>query len=311
MIDASAENGGERRRETSAAGARAGRAASAARARLLERAITEGLGTVEPRRRRVRAGRAGIVARSPRRSAHEAGAARSRSASARPRRSAPERERDVPVRGCSRRRAGSSPRTDRSRRWASIFRWSADFETWQPDRLGFDAVVAFSAFHWLAPDLRYTRTADLLRERGKLGFVSTAHVLRSDGDPFFVEVQADYEAVIADDPKKEADADGAFYSPPWRLPHPDALGDHSDEVVTDEIEASGRFQNVGARRYLWDVIYTADDYIALLSTYSHHRALDGRARERLVERIHRRIEARPERKVRKTYLAMLYVAELV
>ena len=39
---------------------------------------------------------------------------------------------------------------------------NADFETWQPERPGFDAVVAFSAFHWLAPDRRYTKTADLL-----------------------------------------------------------------------------------------------------------------------------------------------------
>jgi SAM-dependent methyltransferase len=183
---------------------------------------------------------------------------------------------------------------------------NASFETWQPERPGFDAVVAFSAFHWLAPDLRYTKTADLLREHGKLGFVSTAHVLPSDGDQFFIEVQADYEAVIPDGP---ATAAGAFYSPPWRLPHPAALADHSDDVVTREIETSGRFHRVSARRYLWDVVYTADDYIAVLNTYSHHRALDYEARERLRERIHRRIEARPERTVRKTYLAMLYVAE--
>lgn len=186
---------------------------------------------------------------------------------------------------------------------------NADFETWQPESLGFDAVVAFSAFHWLAPDRRYTKTSDLLREHGKLAVVSTAHVLPSDGDPFFLEVRADYEAVLPDDPKTKAGADGAFYSPPWRLPHPDALADHSDEVVTGEIETNGRFHNVVARRYLWDVIYTADDYVDVLSTYSHHRALGDEARERLVERIHRRIEGRPERAVRKTYLAMLYVAE--
>ena len=158
---------------------------------------------------------------------------------------------------------------------------NADFETWQPESLGFDAVVAFSAFHWLAPDRRYTKTADLLREHGKLAVVSTAHVLPSDGDPFFLEVRADYEAVLPDDPKTKAGADGAFYSPPWRLPHPDALADHSDEVVTGEIETNGRFHNVVARRYLWDVIYTADDYVDVLSTYSHHRALGDEARERL------------------------------
>jgi SAM-dependent methyltransferase len=184
---------------------------------------------------------------------------------------------------------------------------NANFETWQPEQLGFDAVVSFSAFHWLAPDLRYTKAADLLRKHGRLGFVSTAHVLPADGDPFFSEVQADYEAVIPVDPKRKA----GFYSPPWRLPHPDALGDDSDDVVTNEIETSHRFHNLSARRYLWDVVYTADDYVAVLNTYSHHRALDNEARARLLERIHRRIEARPGRNVRKTYLAMLYVAERV
>ena len=186
----------------------------------------------------------------------------------------------------------------------------ADFETWQPAGARFDAVVAFSAFHWLAADRRYTKTADLLLEHGTLAFVSVAHVLPADGDPFFLDVQADYEAVIPDAPTTKA-GDGPFYAPPWRLPHPEALGDHSDEVVAGEIGSSGRFCNLRTRRYLWDVVYSADDYVAVLSTYSHHRALDDETRERLLERIHRRIEARPEGTVRKTYLAMLYVAERV
>ena len=31
---------------------------------------------------------------------------------------------------------------------------TADFETWEPERAGFDAVVAFTALHWVAPELR-------------------------------------------------------------------------------------------------------------------------------------------------------------
>jgi hypothetical protein len=49
-------------------------------------------------------------------------------------------------------------------------------------------------------------------------------------------------------------------------------------------------------------------YIAVLDTYSGHRALDDERRERLYERIHQRAEARPAGKVRKTYLASLNVA---
>ena len=173
---------------------------------------------------------------------------------------------------------------------------NADFETWQPERTEFDAIVAFTALHWIAPDVRYTKTAALLREHGTLAIVSTRHVLPSHGDPFFVEVQGDYHAVVPDDPSTKADAGGP--------PAPDAVED-----LSDEISAGGGFHNVGSRRYLWDVIYSADEYIAVLNTYSGHRALDDETRERLLSRIHQRIEARPHRCVRKTYLAMLNVAE--
>jgi hypothetical protein len=146
--------------------------------------------------------------------------------------------------------------------------------------------------------VRFTKTAELLRDGGKLAIVSAEHVLPPDGDRVFVEVQEDYDAVVPDDPKTKAGAGGP--------PHPDAL-----VGIADEIAASGRFRNVGGRRYLWDVTYTADDYIAVLNTYSNHRAFDEAVREQLLSRIHRRINARPEGNVRKTYLAMLSVAQRI
>jgi SAM-dependent methyltransferase len=174
----------------------------------------------------------------------------------------------------------------------------ADFETWAPARADFDAVVAFTAFHWIAPHLRYTKTADLLRDGGRLIIVSTQHVLPPDGDRFFVDLQEEYEAVVPDDPATRASAGGP--------PHPDAVPDSSVEIAE-----SGLFRNVGARRYLWDVVYTADEYVAVLNTYSGHRALDASTRERLLSRIHRRIDARPGRTVRKSYLTLLDVAERI
>ena len=167
-----------------------------------------------------------------------------------------------------------------------------NYETWQPQQAEFDAVVAFTAIHWIDPAARYEKTASLLREGGVLAVVATHHVLPVDGDPFFAAVQEDYDAVVPDDPKTKAGAP----SPP------DEIAD-----LSAEIDASGCFRNVGARRYLWDVIYTANDYLALLDTYSGHRALDDTTRARLYERIRRRIEARSGT-VRKTYLALLNVA---
>jgi hypothetical protein len=144
--------------------------------------------------------------------------------------------------------------------------------------------------------VRYAKAASLLRKYGTLAVVSTHHVLPADGDDFFVEVQADYDAVVPHDPATEAGADGP--------PAPETVGD-----LGDEISASGCFRHVAARRYQWEVISNADEYTAVLSTYSGHRALDGATRDRLLSRIRQRIEARPDRHVRKTYLAVLDLAE--
>jgi len=167
---------------------------------------------------------------------------------------------------------------------------NGSFEAWAPRKADFDAVVAFTAFHWIDPELRYGKSASLLRAGGALAVVVTQHVLADGGDGFFAEVGEDYIALMPD-------ADGA---PP---PHPDAVPD-----LGDEVDASGLFRTLGVGRYVWDVTYTADDYTAVLDTYSGHRALEEDRRRRLLERIRRRIEARPEGTVRKSYLAVLTVA---
>jgi len=40
---------------------------------------------------------------------------------------------------------------------------TAAFETWEPAEANFDAVVSFTAFHWIEPDIRYEKSARLLR----------------------------------------------------------------------------------------------------------------------------------------------------
>jgi SAM-dependent methyltransferase len=167
---------------------------------------------------------------------------------------------------------------------------NADFETWEPAAAGFDAVVSFTAFHWIDPATRYVKTARTLREGGALAVVETSHVLPEGGDPFWVEVQEDYDAVFPGENNE-----------PTRLP---------DEVegLAAEIEASGLYAPPVVRRYVWDVTYSPEDYVGVLETYSGHRAADLELRERLYERIRRRIDALPGGEVRKSYLALLSVA---
>lgn len=167
----------------------------------------------------------------------------------------------------------------------------ADFETWLPERAGFDAVLAFTAFHWLDPATRFAKAAALLRPSGVLAVVGTQHVGPDDGDPFFEEVQDDYLAVT----------DETDPSPP---PDPDTVAG-----LAAEIDASGLFRTVAAERYLWHETYTADGYVAVLETYSGHRAWRSEVREQLYRRIRTRITARPGGTIRKSYLATLDIAE--
>ena len=167
---------------------------------------------------------------------------------------------------------------------------NAPFESWVTTGEPFDAVVAFTAFHWLDPEVRFRKPAEVLRPGGALAVVSTQHVLPAGGDAFWSAVQDDYDAVDPSDDNQ----------PP---PLPDDVRD-----LGSEIDASGSFDTVAHRRYVWDVSYTAAEYVALLDTYSGHRRLKPGRRHELYSRIRRRIEARPGATVTKTYLAILNVA---
>ena len=78
--------------------------------------------------------------------------------------------------------------------------------------------------------------------------------------------------------------------------------------LRDEIEGSELFRSPQIRRYEWDITYTADEYLAVLDTYSGHRSMTDGERGELYRRIRRRVEARPEGLVTKSYLAILNVA---
>jgi SAM-dependent methyltransferase len=161
----------------------------------------------------------------------------------------------------------------------------ADFDTWETSER-FDGAVAFTSFHWLDPQTRFAKVASLLRPGGVLAVTSTSHV--AGGDDFFVDVQADYRDVVPEDP---ASHEGG------PLPPDEIEGLRFDEQL---------FEPVARHRYLWDIAYDADAYIAVLSTYSGHRALHAVQREELFARIRQRIE--PRGGVRKTYLATLDIA---
>ena len=166
----------------------------------------------------------------------------------------------------------------------------AEFEHWQPETAGFDAIVATAAYHWIAPEHRYTKPLALLKPGGALAVVHGRHVLPAGGDPLWAEVQEDYDAVV---------------------PRPDNAPPPPPEGIVDEWQteflASKVFERIETRRHLQELVYTADELVDLLGTFSDNLALPAAQRDELFSRIHARISARPGGVVKKHYLLTLTV----
>ena len=163
------------------------------------------------------------------------------------------------------------------------------FEDWTPPHR-VDLVTSFTAWHWVDHATRADQVHAALAPGGRLATVTTAHV-RGGTVEFFAEAQDCY---LRWDPA--TDPDEVFQSPA-ELPE-----------ITDEIDTDPRFAPAVRRRYVRDITYTADDYLAVLRTYSGHRALSPDRRRGLLSCLRALIENRYGGTITKTYLHELRVA---
>jgi SAM-dependent methyltransferase len=167
---------------------------------------------------------------------------------------------------------------------------AAAFEDWQPSDGTFDAVLSATAFHWLDPEVRMIKAADLLRPGGSLGIVSTHHIAGGT-DAFFADAQRCYERF---DPTTPSGI---------RL----TTDDESSEEAA-EFDRSTRFGPVEFRRYEWQQTYRAPEYLNLLMTYSGPRAMAPQARSGLFACISHLIDDVYHGAITKQYRTRLAIA---
>ena len=117
------------------------------------------------------------------------------------------------------------------------------------------------------------------------------HVSPEDGDPFFAAVQEDYDAVVPHPDNRPPPR-------PWEV-----------EGWASEFRASGLFERVEERRHLHPLTYTADEYVAVLGTFSDNLALPAEQREELFRRIRARVASQPGGTVTKHHLLVLTVGQ--
>jgi SAM-dependent methyltransferase len=140
------------------------------------------------------------------------------------------------------------------------------------DLAGFDLVYSATAFHWIEPSARYVKAAAALRRGGALA------LLMNEKAPMDPEIRADFSAAYA----------RWFGWPPWNPRHLD----DTESMWVGEINASGLFGTVHRGRFPWSATYTAEQYIALLDTYSDHATQPDDKREPLYADIRAAIERR-------------------
>ena len=165
----------------------------------------------------------------------------------------------------------------------------ASFEDWQPPAEPFDLVLSATAFHWLDPDIRFQKTASVLKDRGHLAIVKYHHIAGGD-QSFFDQVQLCYEQYKP-------------HSKQLQLPRIENMYPDTEELVQ-----CGLYERPVIRRYVMEETYNRQQYLDLLATYSDHRTLEPLTRQRLFECIGTLIDNDYDGKVRKCYLHELILA---
>lgn len=164
------------------------------------------------------------------------------------------------------------------------------FEDWAPPAQAYDAFVCATAYHWLDPATRLARIRAALRPGGTVAVVWTHHVAGGTAK-FFAEVQQLY---LRFDPAARPDE---------RLPP-----EHEVPPSTTEFGSSSLVADVTSERFGVDLDYSAEEYVALLATYSSSLVLEETARTGLLDGIHELIATHYSGRVTKRYLFELVLA---
>ncbi len=146
---------------------------------------------------------------------------------------------------------------------------TSSFEDWVPDRLGFAAVISAQAWHWVDPEVRYRKAAEVLAPDGWLALI--------------------WNRATGGDAEVRAGLDG-IYS---RLA-PELAGLPPGELDLDrreEIAASGLFQQPRLEWFEFEVRYSARAYAELMATQSDHRRLPASRRRRLLAAIEEEVNS--------------------
>jgi SAM-dependent methyltransferase len=183
----------------------------------------------------------------------------------------------------------------------------ARFDDWVPDGT-YDMLFSATAYHWVAPEVRWRLAADVLETGGALALVTNRTVAGGTFSDIYrasEELHAEYApevefglpqpaAEILAEVNAAADDIGAMWE--------------SAETKSGQSRAGALFTAPEIRSYEWETAYDADDAAALLSTYSPYLRVPPERRARLLSGITDIVRTEFDGVASRRYLAVLAVA---
>ncbi len=152
-----------------------------------------------------------------------------------------------------------------------------DFERYDPGGARFGLLYAAQAWHWVAPELRYAKAAEVLEPGGALALFWNRP--RWEDSPLREDLRDAYHRTAPE------------FGPDPGPMHPDT--DTEPELWGDwgnELSAAPEFGEPEVGTYAWATSYPADRYTRLLRTHSDHIMLGGGRLEALLAAVGDAIE---------------------
>jgi SAM-dependent methyltransferase len=153
-------------------------------------------------------------------------------------------------------------------------------EEWQLEASKFDVVLAANSWHWIPPEVKYSKSAQALRDNGFL-------ILLWNMTP-----EPNYEA------------------------HAPSLTRYEGREMQEEILRgfgqnildSGLFRDLISEQIPCNVSYSTDDYLMLLNTFSQYRAIAPQTKNSLFEGLKDKLESQLQGSIELSYLSAFHLA---
>lgn len=162
------------------------------------------------------------------------------------------------------------------------------FEEWKGDQARFDLVISAQAYHWVPENVRYEKTASILKNRGYLA--------------------AFWNMYPGMDGEIRQELDQVYRKRVPELVNAKAPIDDLIESRANSLRMSRYFKKVVVRKHPWSIRYSTSDYLGLLNTYSDHLRLSEQRRSGLLKNIAEVID-RNGGCIERPYLSVVYLAQ--